>query len=254
MKCCVKNCPNSTTRGPNKKPGVSFHYFPTDRDLGLMWLESLGWRNRKLSTNTRICSDHFEERYKDRSLGFKVRLRKDAIPTILHVSPGKKPIKRIQKIDPHPPFLTTHEDNGLIEYENVLVKQDDEEEVEMLQEVEEEDQELDYRELCRNQSLLVQGLYQELHTSEDENNALRQDMEELEDKFSKLQNLMLLMTPFEKLLVHHEIFNEEISSEINKFAVSLYNISPVAYDFVQKSLLTSLPDVDSLAEEEDLQE
>uniref|UniRef100_A0A1B0CWC9 THAP-type domain-containing protein n=1 Tax=Lutzomyia longipalpis TaxID=7200 RepID=A0A1B0CWC9_LUTLO len=56
--------------------------FPMNREMGIRWIKALGWRNRYVSCHHRICSEHFEERFLDKSLGFKTRLTKDAVPTI----------------------------------------------------------------------------------------------------------------------------------------------------------------------------
>lgn len=217
-----------------------------DKTMGVQWLRALGWKNRIVSSNTRICSDHFEECYKDRSLGFKVRLRKDAIPTIFDS-------RREESVEEET-FGTFSADSIVIDCTEEMEDEceNKKSDKECGKDESEEENSEDFEAMYKNQCRLVQGLYQELQMSENECNGLRKELEELEIKFSKLQNLMQLMTPFERLIIENEVFPEGPSDEIHKFASSLYNISPLAYDFVQKSLLTSLPDVENLAELEEL--
>lgn len=59
-------------------------------DLLKIWLETIPLKNAKPGIYTKICSDHFtDDCYTTTFTGGKVRLKKDAVPTILQFSPNQ---------------------------------------------------------------------------------------------------------------------------------------------------------------------
>ncbi|XP_011699830.1 PREDICTED: THAP domain-containing protein 1-like [Wasmannia auropunctata] len=95
--CCVKEC--TTSWYP--KSELSFFSFPlNNRDLLNEWLEVVPTKNR-ISKNSRICSNHFEESQYEYISG-KRHLKKDAIPSIFSqdITNFKTIINEVEKLYP----------------------------------------------------------------------------------------------------------------------------------------------------------
>ncbi|XP_066505711.1 zinc finger protein 425-like [Hoplias malabaricus] len=80
--CCVPQC------GANAKYNavLSFHSFPSDKELRKAWRKSIRRKDLKITPHTRVCSRHFRpEDVKDRKeFGGRRRLIKGAVPVLFH--------------------------------------------------------------------------------------------------------------------------------------------------------------------------
>ncbi|CAH2236007.1 jg7299 [Pararge aegeria aegeria] len=56
--CSVLGCKSDRER---KFPDLSFHSFPTDHNLLMLWVESTGRTNWTPKKSTKICSKHFHK-------------------------------------------------------------------------------------------------------------------------------------------------------------------------------------------------
>ncbi|GAB0100735.1 hypothetical protein DMENIID0001_168210 [Sergentomyia squamirostris] len=59
-KCSVKKCPNAGINvDDDRRKSFSLHKFPRDKLLKKQWLDFLEMDEKKLTSSTRICSEHF---------------------------------------------------------------------------------------------------------------------------------------------------------------------------------------------------
>ncbi|XP_010894219.2 uncharacterized protein LOC105025314 isoform X1 [Esox lucius] len=84
-RCSAYKCSNSTDRyekGKLKTNNVKLYSFPLREPRRLkQWVDQMRWKAWKPTRHSRVCAEHFEEKYLITS-GQGVRLSPDAIPTI----------------------------------------------------------------------------------------------------------------------------------------------------------------------------
>lgn len=92
FKCTAFNCESTN------QSDVKFFKFPLyNRQKLKKWLTNMKWKDWTPSRFSVLCSNHFEEKYIDRSSKF-VKLRQDAVPTIFSFPDHKE--KRTAVINP----------------------------------------------------------------------------------------------------------------------------------------------------------
>ncbi|XP_064607334.1 uncharacterized protein LOC135471860 [Liolophura sinensis] len=87
--CCVPLC-SSDTRLESCKH-LSFHSFPSDKDLVKKWIVNMRrdiGKDFAINRHTCVCSLHFTEDCYPKHQGIRRRLVKDAIPTVFHWCKG----------------------------------------------------------------------------------------------------------------------------------------------------------------------
>ncbi|XP_063239223.1 uncharacterized protein LOC134540419 isoform X3 [Bacillus rossius redtenbacheri] len=109
--CCVKGCPNS---GSKKSPGVTFHKFPSAAARAREWVRIVreinlrsDERDRPLSRNSVICSNHFRWRDFNRTEPSRPCVKEGAVPSLFppvpeylkskHTIIRKIPIRRVSE-------------------------------------------------------------------------------------------------------------------------------------------------------------
>nr|XP_012215122.1 PREDICTED: THAP domain-containing protein 6-like [Linepithema humile] len=88
--CIVTNCKNRTASRPilgeNKKNNnISYHRFPKNEKLKMLWLDILKLNMESVPPGARICSAHFSKDAFDLSSNTK-RLRPNTLPNTEHVA------------------------------------------------------------------------------------------------------------------------------------------------------------------------
>jgi hypothetical protein len=85
--CIVRGCSNSS-RKPHCKH-LSWHSFPTqDESLLSEWLSRV--EKKDVNKNWKICSEHFDPKFIEKTLTGRRRLKKGAVPTIFKQQSGKR--------------------------------------------------------------------------------------------------------------------------------------------------------------------
>ena len=90
---------NNDSRYVGIKQGVSYHKIPTDGKLLKEWLAKLSRLVLVVTSDSRVCSLHFEPECFERDLEAELlgltstqrKLKLDAVPTIFDHRPKKKP-------------------------------------------------------------------------------------------------------------------------------------------------------------------
>jgi hypothetical protein len=59
--CCVPQCKSGYASERSERGTISFHRFPTDKDLYKAWLRKIPRKDFTPSANSRVCSRHFHE-------------------------------------------------------------------------------------------------------------------------------------------------------------------------------------------------
>ncbi|KAG5874876.1 hypothetical protein JTB14_022949 [Gonioctena quinquepunctata] len=80
MVSCISCKISHVARG---KTNISFHRIPSNSSLREAWLAFLKLKDNDIPKRSHLCSQHFEEEAFDRSSHLKVRLKIDAVPSIL---------------------------------------------------------------------------------------------------------------------------------------------------------------------------
>lgn len=85
--CIVRGCSNSSRKLNCKH--LSWHSFPTQDEVLLsQWLARVD--KKEVNKNWKICSEHFEPKYIEKTLTGRRRLKKGAVPTIFKQQLGKR--------------------------------------------------------------------------------------------------------------------------------------------------------------------
>ncbi|XP_051155573.1 THAP domain-containing protein 2-like isoform X1 [Leptopilina boulardi] len=75
--------------GKKDAKGVSFHIFPIRPELRQIWIKNMNLdENFELTSNSRLCGDHFDEKCFSKATNDKERILLESIPTIFETISG----------------------------------------------------------------------------------------------------------------------------------------------------------------------
>ena len=93
--CAAFNCKNGSSKNHETQQKVSFFSFPENKRMRDIWIEKIRRKNWKPTKSSKLCSQHFEsscfvQNFEAmQSVGWtagRLRLKKDAVPTIFEYS------------------------------------------------------------------------------------------------------------------------------------------------------------------------